>query len=328
MKNYILLLLITIINFCSFAQKNVFISIAPKANGNDLAMGTDLISLNGVKFNLDHFDYYLSDLHLVHDGGQILDLSDTVFLVEPNSHILYLGFLNVNTIEQINFAVGVPENLNTSSGADAIDISAYPEGHPLSFQEPSMHWGWTAGYMHMIIGGMADSNADDIIDYIFEVHNVGNNNYRHVQLPVVQTDTYSDQIDIYVNCHADVWLKDIPIESVGILHGSTGYNMEIMKNVETEVVFDQSATASVPSKYEAVGNTYFFTNGQNTTIKWENVINASFFKLIDLNGKDISLGVADGINGEQNFQNLPSGTYHFQLFSSNNNLLNELKVVK
>lgn len=328
MNRIFLSLIIILINFFSFSQKNVFITISPKVNGNDLLIGTEYTSLNGVKFNLDHFDYYLSDLNLIHDGGQVYDLSDTVFLVEPNSHILYLGSLNVTNIEQVNFAIGVPSNLNTSNGADAIDISAYPEGHPLGFQEPSMHWGWTAGYMHMIIGGMADSNADDIIDYIFEVHNVGDANYRHVQLPVVQTDTYSDQIDVYVNCHADVWLKDIPIESVGILHGSTGYNMEIMKNVETEVVFDQSATASVPSKFEAVGNTYFFTNGQITTVKWENVIDASIFKLIDLNGKNISLGVADGINGEQTFQNLSSGTYHFQLYNSNNNLLNEIKVVK
>ena len=118
MKRIFLLTSILILHFLSLSQKNVFITISPKANGNDLVMGTELTSLNGVKFNLDHFDYYLSDLYLIHDGGQILDLTDTVFLVEPGSHVLYLGFLNVTTVEQVNFAIGVSDRVEVFVNSD------------------------------------------------------------------------------------------------------------------------------------------------------------------------------------------------------------------
>jgi hypothetical protein len=34
----------------------------------------------------------------------------------------------------------------------------------LSFQTPSMYWGWQAGYMHMILGGYADDNGDGSLE--------------------------------------------------------------------------------------------------------------------------------------------------------------------
>jgi len=198
------------------AQKNVFLNLSPKVGGN---------------------------VEIIHDGGQSILIGDTVFLVEPQNYSLYLGYHDLVEIEQINFGIGVPDNMNTQSGLDAIDISVFPTGHPLSFQEPSMHWGWTAGYMFMIVGGNADSNSDGIADQYFELHNLGNQNYANVLLPVVPTYTNSNQIDIHVNCNVDVWLKDIAIQSVGILHGSSGANGDVMKNPETEAVFTQDASA-------------------------------------------------------------------------------------
>ena len=58
---YLLLLLI----LCSFqlnAQKNVFLKIYPKVNGTDLTLGSDYLDQQGVIFNLDYFNYYLSGL--------------------------------------------------------------------------------------------------------------------------------------------------------------------------------------------------------------------------------------------------------------------------
>jgi hypothetical protein len=120
---------------------------------------------NGKTFKLDHFDYYVSNVQLTYDGGQTV-LIDSVFLVEPQSHTLLLGNFNLSQIEKINFMVGVPKPRNLQSGSQAIDISLYPENHPLSFQSPTMYWGWQFGYMHMIIGGYADDNGDGSIEYV------------------------------------------------------------------------------------------------------------------------------------------------------------------
>lgn len=313
-------------SFFGISQKNVFITLSPKVGGNDLPMSTDIVDLSGVVFNLAHFDYYLSGLHVIHDGGLDLDLSDSVYLIEPENHVLYLGYLNVNTIEQINFGIGVPAIINTNGGAEAIDISAYPSGHPLSFQDPSMHWGWTAGYMHMIIGGLADSNMDGIPDNSFELHNVGDGNYSNVFLPVIQTNTLVDQIDIYVDCNVDVWLKDIPITSVGILHGSSGYNMEVMKNVEMEQVFTQPATATNPELENKLGYVFFSSTAESMIVQWEFVNGAAHYALSDLSGKIIQSNSIDGITGMVSFQNLKSGIYNFRIFDKNSKELNSIKV--
>lgn len=314
--------------FNSFGQKNVFLTITPKVGTSDLQMGTVYPNLNGVEFELDHFDYYLSNLHIIHDGGQDLDLSDTVFLVEPDNFILYLGYLNVTDIEQINFGVGVPSNLNTSGGADAIDIAAYPVGHPLSFQDPSMHWGWTAGYMHMIIGGQADSNGDDIPNALFELHNLGDANYSLVSLPVIETEISSEHVDIALTCHVDVWLKDISIETVGVLHGTSGVNGDVMKNVETEVVFDQPLTAATGTIEPTSGSLFFTSDASVITVLWQNVQNASMFQLIDASGKIINSGTVASESGTIQLQDLSNGVFVFNLLDSKGQRLNTIKIVK
>lgn len=328
MKNLYILGLFIAVSSSSFAQKNVFITIAPKENGNALQLDANLTNSTGVVYSVTYFDYYLSNLHIIHDGGQDLDLSDTVFLIEPANHILHLGILDVTTIEQITFGVGVPPNLNTQSGADAVDISTYPEFHPLSFQDPSMYWGWTSGYTHMIIEGRADSNNDGTPETLYQIHNLGNSNFHNVVLPVTQTDSYADQIDVYVNCNVDVWLKNINIKTIGVLHGSSGDNTVVMNNVLSEPVFDQSATASVPAIQKNIGKMYFSTIDSKTKVTWEGMLNASNYKLTDLSGKLIASGSAQTVKGDFVLPNLTAGMYNFHIYDENANLLNSLKVLK
>jgi hypothetical protein len=310
------------------AQKNVYLTISPKMSGSDLLMGTNLINFDGVTFNLNHFDYYLSGLFLIHDGGQIIDLTDTIYIVKPDSFVLELGNFDITSIEQITFSIGVPPNLNTINGANAIDISEYPESHPLSFQDPSMNWGWSTGYMHMIIGGAVDTDADGITNAVFELHNLGDINYFNVTLPVIQTNTINDQIDVYLNCNLDQWMKNIDIATVGILHGSNGVNRDILKNINLEPVFTQSATASIPALQEEIGKSYFSSTSLAITVTWENVLGATNYVLSDISGKKIQFGSIDHISGNLVFENLINGLYNFQLLDKNNKLLNAVKIAK
>ena len=326
MKRCLFLLLFAIAHF-TYGQKNVFLTINPKVNGVDLQLMTNFTNLNGTAFKLDHFDYYLSGIHVIHDGGQDLDLSHLIFLVEPDNYVLYLGYLSVSQIEAVNFSIGVPPNLNTNSGADAIDISTYPSDHPLSFQEPSMYWGWTAGYMHMIIGGLADQNFDGNPDNLFELHNLGDANYRSVQLNVNPTVSGADQLDIYLNCNVENWIKEIAIESAGIVHGSSGLNMEIMKNIETEAVFTQSSMAGVSETMSEIGVLSHFRDQEFSKVLWKEMVNADNFKLINTEGRLITQGGIHGANGEINFNEMPQGLYYFTVFDSNQNSINSIHFV-
>lgn len=226
------------------AQKNVFLNIAPVFENQSFLLLENYTGNDGVEIEIEHFNYYLSDVKLFHDGGQALELQGQIWLLTPTQYNLYLGFLNVNQIDSIVFSIGVPKPYNTQEGLLAQDISTYPETHPLSFQSPSMYWGWTFGYMHMIIGGKADSNNDNIPDAYFELHNLGNNNQQEVSLPCIQTNLGA-QIDLNFVCHVDRWLNQIPLSSVGVLHGETGLNQQILENVNSQDVFSLSEEANL-----------------------------------------------------------------------------------
>ena len=316
-----LLLFMIVFSFQLNAQKNVFLKIYPKVNGTDLTIGSDYIDQQGVIFNLDYFNYYLSGLSVTHDGGQSVDLSDTVFLVKSTDFILYLGYLNVTNVESVTFSIGVPPELNTASGTNALDISVYPEGHPLSFQDPSMYWGWSAGYIFLVTGGNADSNADGIADAYFELHNLGDHNYPQMTISTTQTNVGNDQIDIYLDCNIEQWLKNVPLESISILHGTTGYNSSSMAIVTTEPVFTQPLTAGISWNKLEKGELYF----SDDKIYWTGFPENAFLKISDLSGKDCSISNLGHDQNMIDLHQLKNGAYIATMYSQEGELLRTMK---
>ena len=235
------------------AQKSVFLNISPVFNSNPLQMGVEVQHNSGEVYALDHFDYYVSDITLTHDGGQLTTVEQAVYIVEPDNHVLNLGNLALENIEDIEFTVGVPARFNTQQGTEAMDISLYPETHPLSYQSPSMYWGWSFGYMHMIIGGGEGSNY-------FELHSVGPTLQRQVNLSVVQTDVSESQIDLYIQCNVDEWLNGLELSTTGVIHGATVLNELIMDNVITEDVFTLSPSATSMILNHSAPNFYTWEN--------------------------------------------------------------------
>jgi hypothetical protein len=235
------------------AQKNVFVNINPVFNEDPLQIGVELQHNNGEIYALDHFDYYVSDVLLTHDGGQLTTVQQAVYLVEPDNHVLYLGLVNVENIENIEFTVGVPNRFNTQQGIEAADISTYPETHPLSFQLPSMYWGWSFGYMPMIIGGSEGASY-------FELHSVGPTLQRQVVLAVIQTDVSASQINLELQCHVDRWVNGIELLTAGAAHGAFPSNITAMDNILTESVFTVSPMAGL-IEFSST-STIFFSEGQ------------------------------------------------------------------
>ena len=234
--------------FNLWAQKNVFLNIDPVFNSSALQMGATLTHVSGESYILDHFDYYVSDIIITHDGGQLTNAVEDIYIIEPESHTLYLGDLSLENIEQVEFTIGVPDRFNTQQGSESADISTYPETHPLSFQLPSMYWGWQFGYMPMIIGGGEGSSY-------FEVHSVGAHMQRQVNLSVIQSDVSETQINLELQCHVDRWVNGLELETVGILHGATTLNELIMDNVLTEDVFTIAPSASllaIPTSHSTI----------------------------------------------------------------------------
>lgn len=293
----LLLSLCLMISIFTWAQKNIFLNIDPLFGTQPFALNQTFVGNDGNAVKIEHFNYYLSDVKLFHDNGLQTNLPTDIWLLTPTSHSLYLGYLNVNQIDSINFTVGVPKRYNTQAGALAQDISTYPETHALSFQTPSMYWGWSFGYMHMIVGGKADSNNDGVPNAYFEMHNLGNNNQQSVTLPSVQTNN-GNQIDLNYTCDVDRWLNQMPLSTVGILHEQTGLNQSIMQNVNSQEVFALAANANTQENnaslltFMQTDSEFTFSVKNNHTIKNYIVFANSGQKISEVSSKDTKATIA------------------------------------
>jgi hypothetical protein len=321
------LVLLLFLSSSSWAQKHTFLNIAPKFFNQDFQLNTNYVGLDGVTVTFDHFMYYISDVKIIHDGGQIHNVIPSVFIAKPDTFSFYLGELSLTTIEQIQFMVGVPQRLNIQSGAEAQDISVYPASHPLSFQSPSMYWGWQAGYMHMIIGGFADNNGDGTLESYFELHNLGNNNQQLVEiLNVVQTNSASDQIDVYLNCNVDRWINNIPLSTVGILHDQVGINATILDNIVTESVFTQLSSAQLFSGITQ-RKAYFVNHADEIEFIWHSISNLEKILVIDLNGKIVSSINTQESSGSFMTNSIPSAVYTVCMLDKQENVIGHYRVI-
>ena len=308
MKKLVFFFLLPVLGF---AQKNIFLHIDPLFNNQAFIPQTVYMGNNGQNVSLDYLKYYLADVTITHDGGQVLDLSQTVYLMDDASHTIYFGAHNVTDIEQINFLVGVPSRFNTQAGSLAQDISSYNSTNALSFQSPSMYWGWAAGYMHMIVGGKADGNNDQIPEAYFELHNLGDHNQRSVSFPnVIPTYSNPTQIDLYLNCHVDHWLNGINLATVGVLHDETGINIQVMQNVESQVVFDQPATAGVAVVNQAA--VQFSSQQGAIQCTWVGQRTETELVLLDQAGRQIRKQTFGNSAGQFSWIGLKPGMYFIQ----------------
>ena len=304
------LLIILLFPILGFSQKALFLTLKPVFGTQDYQTQTNYVGNNGKVVKLEYLKYYLGDLSIVHDGGQILDLSESVYLIGDTTFTLFLGQQSVNQIEEVNFLVGVPSRFNTQAGSLAQDISLYPETSPLSFQSPSMYWGWAAGYMHMVVEGKADGNNDQNPEALFQLHNFGDHSQAPVNVTnVIQTNTNATQIDVFLNCHIDRWLNNINLASVGILHGEDGLNLEVMQNVLSQNVFDQPANASVTSLTKDI--VQFSSQQGAIQCAWTGLEKGLTLNLIDQSG---SLLRSQSISGQGQFawSALSAGIYFIQ----------------
>lgn len=310
-----------IVSLFSWSQTEVYLHFPPKVGGNDLVQNTTVQSLNGVAMSIDDFNYYISNVHIIHDGGQDLSLADTVFIVKANDNILNLGMLNVTNIEAIDFGVGVPPSLNHE------DISQYNEGDPLSWQNPSMHWGWTSGYKFLLVDGYGDSNNDGTEDELFQIHSLGDANYKNVSMTVIPTVS-ATHITVVINCNLDEWLFGVNPGSVGVHHGETGVNASVMNNIDNRPVFTMPGNAGIDDNMESAGTVTYSVNSESVSFNWKDVAKAENFRLIDLAGKVIESGKATEFEGNHTSQIGTSGSYFFYLLDSNGAILKHIQIVR
>lgn len=297
------------------AQNFVRTSFLFHNEGQPFALNEAITAYNGVDYNIQSMAFYMSRVKITHDGGQVTALdTNEVYYVNFNVPEIILGSFNISQVEAITFDVGVPEYLNH------LDVSQYPEHHPLSFHDPSMHWGWASGYMHMVMNGKGDDNNDGVPTTAYELNCLGDGNVPTATITTTATVNQDNSRTIFLICNVDQWLRGTDPATTGAVHGSDGVNITVMNNVENYPVFESPATASLTDKEQITISVSQSSIG--TQLSWIDSHVASY-RLLDADGRVLEQGESK----EQSllFTELSSGLHFVQLLNDKSGLIGTAK---
>ncbi|XOV66114.1 MAG: MbnP family protein [Fluviicola sp.] len=213
----------------NFGQTDINLNLHHHVDGASFQYG-EVYEIDGQAVRFSRVQYYLSGFEITHDGGQITSMPDTYVLGSANVTNYSLGQENFTTLEGISFDLGV------DSVRNGMNTSAWPAGHPLAAQNPSMDWSWPDGYFFWTIDGKVDSDNDGEPDLNFSLHGMGN----HLLQPVngfsgLNVSGNEVTLDLFVNI-AD-WLHEIELRYVGVAHDGLHDNSKVRDNTNPETVF-------------------------------------------------------------------------------------------
>ena len=140
-----------------------------------LAFNTGYTTPAGYPLKFTRLQYYISQMEITHDGGQVTPMTDLYILANglvPKD--FDLGSYAIDEVEKISFYIGVDQQSNHS------DPALWPSGHALALQFPTMHWGWAAGYRFAAIEGKAGNG----FFFTYQIHALGDQHYGKAELDV------------------------------------------------------------------------------------------------------------------------------------------------
>lgn len=236
MKQTLLSFLLAVLCFAMHAQNEVVLHLAPRLGDAAFSLNQAVNHPGGTyQMKYTRFEYYISEIKITHDGGQVTPCTDLYLLVRPSLDSMYsLGQMpGIVNVEAITFSIGVPQAVNH------LDPAAYPAGHPLAPQNPEMHWGWVSGYRFAAIEGYAGTN----LSQNFQIHSLGDANYKTLTVSANADQVAPDRKIIRLIADYQQTVKSINISGGLVVHGSSGAAVTLLNNFKN-VVF-KAATSSV-----------------------------------------------------------------------------------
>lgn len=240
-KNILFLLSIMMFALGIYAQNSVQLNIHHKLAETDFAFNEGAKNNMEHDFNVTRLQYYISEISLIHDGGNETIIDDLHVLVNASQATeVDLGSHDITNVEGINFYIGVDPAVNH------LDPASYPAGHPLAPSFPSMHWGWAAGYRFVAIEGKGGSSYNQL----YQLHGLGDGNYFKTE---VALDLTAENGTLTIDLDGDYTrvLEDISVNAGVIVHGDYGEARKALQNFR-DYVFSPSQTASATVDFREV----------------------------------------------------------------------------
>lgn len=306
-----------LLSFSALAQTPVKLVIHHKLGSNTFAFGSNATNNLGNTYNLSRMEYYMTKFTIVHNGGQLLPVSDDVVALvnaAGESTEIDLGLQNVSNIEGIRFHIGVHTPVNNE------DPSLYPIDHPLAPQSPSMHWGWASGYRFIALEGMASPSLNQAL----ELHGLGNENYFETNVIAPATVYPWEQI-IHINADYQRGLEDIDVNSGLIVHGSLAQAATMITNFR-DFVFTAAQSAGV-TEISDNSSLAVFPNPSNGNFQAEFIAKEEgSITVSDVSGKLISTQEISAGKGIQTLTVNEPGCYFITLHTGTNTSVQQVVV--
>jgi hypothetical protein len=247
MRGLLTLMLVVLTSGSSFAAQNaVRIVLDQRLNGAPFVMNTVVSHPDGGSqgvFRYTLLRYYISGIEITHDGGKVTKLSSAYVLVDATWGSTYeIGTHDITSVEAVKLSIGVDE------GRNHLDPTTFPPNHALYPQQPSMHWGWSAGYRFITAEGFAGANADNVKTN-FQLHGLGDQNYFSASMPMTAT-AVTGVLTLPITAEYANLLKGIQVIQGVIEHSDAGPARDILVNATTSV-FSASAPTSVDEELTA-----------------------------------------------------------------------------
>ncbi len=318
-----LLLLITLLlTLPSFGQTEVVLNIQHKFGSGDLVMDSPYTTQAGYDLKIERLEYYLSELEIVHDGGQITPVPNTWLLVRPAQDTAFaLGSFNIQTIEAINFSVGVDPAVNNA------DPSLYAANHPLAPQNPSMHWGWNAGYRFVALEGYAGTG----LVFNYQIHALGNENYFDGSVSFTPIST-ADTSQLYLKADYEMLFENIDVSAGMIVHGALGESITLLSDMAANVFSEGAAPWATAVEPDFIGTLILAPNPsqERTFLQYDLPAGHQYeMQLVDISGRTIQRSTIPQLQGRLEIANLHSGLYFVNVYQDGRRVsMDKLSVIR
>lgn len=292
------------------AQKTVNLNIVHKLGSSPFDFEQTSTNDIAKDFNLIRCEYYISKISIIHDGGKVTAAKDVYALVRPDSATtttIDLGSHSITSVESINFSIGVDPGVNNG------DPTKWPNTHPLAPKNPSMHWGWSAGYRFVAIEGKAGNN----LRTTWEVHALGNKNYFDINIPTTAADN-SGALDITLHADYDKAISGLNVDQGFTTHGQDDEAYIVLRNFQNKVFSstDGNTNTLANEEIEAATKVTIFPNPSqgDITVSLDKVSSAEI-KIFDMSGRLVQSKTLENTSSIK-IEGLESGIYILKLQDS------------
>jgi len=198
------------------------------------------------KIVFSELSFYVTNIKLYTSKNEVVDLSEYPQLFTPeNNWEISIPKVPMGTYTKIELGYGVPENINTQNGKDAIIATDYPYNSPLN-PSTNMYWNWANGYIFSKFEGKIDTDGNgsynDSQDLMFSYHPGNDALYRTVSLSGNIDITNEDNNTLTLGLDMLQLISSLDFISQPFAHpvAPTGVEFEVCENLVNQW---QSATS-------------------------------------------------------------------------------------